>query len=178
MRFALCSRVSCSGTHLAHNFLNNRYSMTILCRKEREIWGKLLLAQLTMNVDRRYALCIQKIYHRPHFTVGGCWNKSLHHQPLKRCYCENSGSPASACAMRHHYFITYTQSLNAGNGLLAVGRVGNLLCGRPSYMHIFCVHIHFGKIQWNPRALFCVTNSFWVIFIMEFAGLHLSQFTT
>ena len=35
--------------------------------------------------------------------------------------------------MRRHYSITYTQSLHAINGLLAVGRVGNLLCGRLSY---------------------------------------------
>ena len=30
------------------------------------------LAQLMMNFDRRYALCIQKLYHRSHFTIGGC----------------------------------------------------------------------------------------------------------
>ena len=51
------------------------------------------LAQLTMNFDRWYALCIQKLYHRPHFSVGGCWNKSFHLQPLQRYYCENSGNP-------------------------------------------------------------------------------------
>ena len=37
--------------------------------------------------------------------------------------------------MRRHYFITYMQSLHAINGLLAVGQMGNLLCGRPSYYH-------------------------------------------
>ena len=31
-----------------------------------------------MNFDRRYALCIQKLYQRPHSTVGGSWTKSLH----------------------------------------------------------------------------------------------------
>ena len=30
-----------------------------------------------MNFDRRCALCIHKLYHRPHFTVGGSWNKNL-----------------------------------------------------------------------------------------------------
>ena len=40
MHFALCSGVSCFGTHLAHNFLNNRCSGTILHNKEREICGK------------------------------------------------------------------------------------------------------------------------------------------
>ena len=30
------------------------------------------LTQLMMNLDRRYALYIQKLYHRSHFTVGGC----------------------------------------------------------------------------------------------------------
>ena len=88
------------------------------------------LAQLTMDFDLRYVLCIQKHYHRPHFTVGRCWNKTFHIQPLRRCYCENSGSPASAYIMRRHYSITYTQSFQAINDLLAVVRVGNLLCGR------------------------------------------------
>ena len=58
------------------------------------------LAQLTMNFDRRCALCILKLYHGLHFTVGECLNKSLHLQPLQRCYCGNSGNPASACLMR------------------------------------------------------------------------------
>ena len=40
------------------------------------------LAQLTMNFDQLFALCIQKRYHRPHFTVGESWNMSLH---LHRC---------------------------------------------------------------------------------------------
>ena len=69
-----------------------------------------------------------------HFTFGGCCNKSLHLQPLQRCYCGNSGSTASACVMRRHYPITYTQSLHAINGFIAVGRVGNLFCGRPSWL--------------------------------------------
>ena len=99
------------------------------------------MAQLTMNFDRRYALCILKLYHRPHFTVGGCWNKSLHLKPLQRCYCENSGSTTSACIMRRHYSITYMQSLHSINGLLAVGRVGNLLCGRPSYLQAIYVSL-------------------------------------
>ena len=86
-----------------------------------------------MNINRRYTLCIQKLYHRPHITFGGCWNKSLHLQPLQRCYCENSGSPASACVMRPHYSVTYTQLLHAINGLIAVGRVGNVFCEYSSY---------------------------------------------
>ena len=47
------------------------------------------LTQLMIDLDRRYALYIQKLYHRSHFTVGGCWNKNLHLQLLQRCYCEN-----------------------------------------------------------------------------------------
>ena len=43
------------------------------------------------------------------------------------------GSPANACIMRRHYSITYKQSLHAINDLIAVGRVGNLPCGHPSY---------------------------------------------
>ena len=60
--------------------------------------GTIDLAQLTMNFDRCYALCRQKLYHRPHITVGGCWNRSLQFQPLQRCYCENSSSSASAAS--------------------------------------------------------------------------------
>ena len=75
-----------------------------------------------------------KLYHRPHFTIGVSWNKSHHLQPLQRCCCEHSRSPASACVMRRYYSIMYTQSLHAINGLLAVGRVGNLVCGRSSYI--------------------------------------------
>ena len=46
----------------------------------------------------RSALCSVhlKSYYTPHFTVGVCWNKNLHLQPLQRCYCENSRSPATA----------------------------------------------------------------------------------
>ena len=92
-----------------------------------------------MNFDWHYALCIQKLYHRQHFIVRGGWNKSLGLQPLERCYCENSGSPASACILRRHYSITYTQSVNAVNGLLTIGRVGNLLCERLSYNTNFII---------------------------------------
>ena len=60
-------------------------------------------------------------------TVGGSWNKSLHLQPLQRCYCENSGSTTSAFVMQRHYSIKYMQSLHAINGLAVVGRMGNLL---------------------------------------------------
>ena len=81
--------------------------------------------------------CIQIRYHRPHFTVGGNWTKSLHPQPLQRCYCENSGSPVSACVMRCHYSIMCMQSLHSINGLIVMGRVGNLLCGRPFYNPLY-----------------------------------------
>ena len=92
------------------------------------------LAKMTMNFDRRYALYIQKLYHRPHFTVGLCWNKSLHLQPLQLRYCENSGNTAGACVMRRDYSIMYMQSFHSINGLMAVGRGGNLLCGLSSYL--------------------------------------------
>ena len=87
---------------------------------------EIYLAQLTMNFDRR---CIEKL--GPHFTVYGCWNKSLHLQPLQLCYCENSESSVNACVMRRHYSITYMQSLYAINGLIPVGRVGKLTLWTP-----------------------------------------------
>ena len=77
-------------------------------------------------------LCAFKNFITNRTSVSGSWNKSLRFQPLQRCYCENWGSPASACVMRRHCSITYTQSLHAINGLTAVGRVGNLIYGRPS----------------------------------------------
>ena len=88
------------------------------------------------NFDRRCTLCIQKLYHRLHFTVGGCWNESLHLQPLQLWYCENSESPTSTCIVEHHYSITYMQLLHARNGLVAAEGMGNLLCGRSSYIKI------------------------------------------
>ena len=83
--------------------------------KTRPVWGN--------SID--CMLCGFKNSHRPYFTIGGSWNKSLQLQPLQRCYCENSGSPASACVMRRHYCITYTQSLHAINDFQVVGLVGN-----------------------------------------------------
>ena len=56
-----------------------------------------------MNFYLRYALCIQKLYHRPHFIVDGNWNKSLHLQLQQRCYCENLGNSASAWVMQYQY---------------------------------------------------------------------------
>ena len=37
------------------------------------------LAQLMLDMDWRYALCILRLHRKPHFIVGGGWNKSLHH---------------------------------------------------------------------------------------------------
>ena len=121
--------------------------MTILCNKEWEICGNAwLLAKLAMNFDRRWALCIQKLYCRPHFTVSRSWNKSLHLQPLQWCYFENLGSPACACVMRHYYSITYMQSLHAINGLIAVEWVGNLIGGCLSYIKLHTWH--WGYPNW------------------------------
>ena len=83
---------------------------------------------------RRLSSVHSKTYHRLHFTVGGRWIKSLHLEPLQRCYCENLGSPTSACVMQVITLITYMQLLHTINGSLAVGRVGNILCGCPSYV--------------------------------------------
>jgi hypothetical protein len=122
----LCSGISCFGTHRAHNFLNNRCSVPISCNKEREICGKWLLSSVIVKLSS------------VHSEIS--WNKSLHLQQLQRYYCENAGSTVSACAMLQHCSITYVQSLRAIYGLLAVGRVGNLLCGRATYYwHTFLI---------------------------------------
>ena len=50
------------------------------------------LAQLTMNFDRRYALCIQKfIKDRTSQSVSAGIRASI----FNRCYCENLGCPTS-----------------------------------------------------------------------------------
>ena len=67
-------------------------------------------------------------------TVGGSWNKNFHPQPLQPCHYENSGNSGRAGILRPHYSMTYTQLVHARTGLLAVGRVGNLICGRSSYV--------------------------------------------
>ena len=105
-----------------------------LCWPSSRVYVAIDLTQLTMNFDRRHVSWIQNLYHWSHLTVGECWNMSLHLQPLQRCYCGDSGSPASICVMWYHSSITCMQSLHAISGLLAVGRLGNLLCGRPSYI--------------------------------------------
>ena len=48
MHFPCCSGVSWHGIHLAHNFLI-RCSVTILCNKEREIYGKWLLSSVIVK---------------------------------------------------------------------------------------------------------------------------------
>ena len=58
------------------------------------------------------------------------------------------GSPTSACVIRHHYSVTYTQSLHTINGLIAVRRVGNLLCGLPSNIGTM-LFISFSLHQWR-----------------------------
>ena len=73
--------------------------------------------------DRRCSLFIQELYHRCTSQSAGA-GINLHLQPLQRCYFENSESSASACVMRRHYSIMYTEKLHAINGLLAVGREG------------------------------------------------------
>ena len=92
------------------------------------------LVQLTMNLDLRYDLCIQKLLSKTELHSRRVLEYEPPLQPLQRCYCDNSESLASACVMRHHYSITYMQSLHAINDLIAVGQVGNLLCGRISYI--------------------------------------------
>ena len=99
-------------------------------------------------------------------TVGERWNRSLQIQPLQRCYCENYGSIAAACVMRRHYSITSMRSLHAINGLLAVERVGNLLCGHhirlyfkkyKNYQLLITVHICVFKVD---KAGYVITESY------------------
>ena len=74
------------------------------------------LVQLHMNFGQLYALWIQKSLSQ---SAGA--GMSLHLQPLQQRYCENLGSPASVCVMRHHYSVMYMQSLYTIDDLIAVG---------------------------------------------------------
>ena len=89
-----------------------------------------------MNFDQSYALCIQKTLSQTALHR----RRELEYEPppstAATMLCETSGSPASSCVMRRHYSITYMESLHAINGLPAVGRFGNLICGRPSYFEL------------------------------------------
>ena len=78
IRFPLCSGVSCLGTHLAHNFMNNTCSGTILCNKEREITDD------KADDEFRSVLCSVHpiLYHRPHITVGAGIRSTI----LKHCH--------------------------------------------------------------------------------------------
>ena len=92
------------------------------------------LSQLTMNFDRRYALSIQKLYHRSHFTVSaGTGIRASIVNCCNDATVRTRGSHASAFITRRYYSITYTQSLHAKNCLLALGGVRNLFCGGSSY---------------------------------------------
>ena len=127
MRLVLCSGVSCFGTHLTHNFLNNRCSVATFCNSD--CWHS--WRWISINA----ILCAFKnfITDLTSQSARGSWNKRLHLQMLQWCYCENSESPASACVMRRHYSITYRQWLRAINCLRGVRRGGNILCGGYSY---------------------------------------------
>ena len=119
-----------------------------------------------MNFDRRYALCIQKLYHRPHFTVGGNWIKSLHLQPLQRCYCENSGSSRSGPGFDSRsgqvswvrFFRGFSSPVRQMSGSFRPPRSPNIIW--PSLSSII---IHYGR-QWpemltSPKASNIHTNS-------------------
>ena len=85
------------------------------------------LSKLTMNFDRRYALCIDN------FIIDST---------LQSAGTGIRAAIFNHCVMRRHYSIMYTQSLHAISGLIAVWRMGKLLCGRPSFMRF-----------WGPQLL-------------------------
>ena len=81
------------------------------------------LAKLTMNFDRRYAL--------KNF-ITDCTSQSVRAGIRASIFnCSNEATMKTEHASS--LLIKYTQSLHAMNGLIAVGQVGKLLCGRPSY---------------------------------------------
>ena len=81
-----------------------------MCLISSWVWPSVIVKQDSTSTKHPAPLVHQKLYHRQHFTVGGSWNKSLHLQPLQQCYCENLGSPASACIITlSHICSRFTQ---------------------------------------------------------------------
>ena len=85
MHFALCSGISCFGTYLVHNFLNNRCSVTILCKKMQEICGKWLLISITVKLM--------------HSCTSSCEVNAFLHK-----FIHNGGWPPT-CAPEHTYVV-------------------------------------------------------------------------
>ena len=58
-----------------------------MCWPLGRVWPGFIVQQDNTGTKHPAPFVLQKLYHRPHFTVGGSWNKSFHLQPLQRCYC-------------------------------------------------------------------------------------------
>ena len=72
-----------------------------------------------------YALCFQKRYHRQHFTVGGCWNKSPQPRP---CNDATVRTRESRWCIRHATsLLYYVYAVASRNKLFtSCGTSGNL----------------------------------------------------
>ena len=94
-----------------------------------------------MNFDWHYALWIQNFITDHTSQSAGTGIRASIFNRYKEATVKTRGRPTCACIMWRHYSVTCTRSLHAINGLLAVGWVGNLFCGFPSYIHaIFPSH--------------------------------------
>ena len=102
-------------------------------------------------------------------TVGGSWNKSLHHQPMQQCYCENTRSPASARSMRLNYSMMYMQLIHAINGLLQ--GISSLKAGGP---HAIQGKREKGKTPLTNQAI----NHLAVSVTVTHSGQKLAEFTS
>ena len=74
--------------------------------------------------------------------------------------------------MRGHYSITYTQSLHAINGLLAVGCVGNVLYRRHLYKDFKIQGNFYLKLNMNGRRKVTVLELGNIFYIQGVAKLH------
>ena len=76
--------------------------------------------RLTMNFDRRYALCIQTLYHNRTSQSTGAGIRAFIFNLCNDAIVRTRGIPVSACVMRRHYSITYTQSSGKGSMLASL----------------------------------------------------------
>ena len=107
------------------------------------------LIQQTMDLDRRYALYIQKLYHIYHTSRSA--GVRIRASIFSRC---NDTIVRTKVVPLLHVScdIMYKQSLHAINDLIAVGQVRNLLCGHSSYQQYILTppRANFWICHWHP----------------------------
>ena len=83
-----------------------------MCSRSRRVSLNFIVWQDNSVIKHPAPLVSKTLSQTALHSRGESWNKSLHFQPLQRCYYENSGSPDSVCVMRRHYHVHAVVSRN------------------------------------------------------------------